>query len=164
MTDDFTLTAGVHIPWRSIEGFFMCVRSFTRLAQVSGPKVGGSVLGTYGVAQAELPNPDVDPHKRMLSIPIKNKSDYKSFFSAHLDTGVKSGDNELVILYEHRKNLLGGRRPCFHVAIYPTGTWNNFFQAVANYQAQEFKWPRPLILYQPSPTNVFPTTKNIFRK
>jgi hypothetical protein len=164
MTDTTELTAGINFPWKYVEGLFMCVRSFTPLTEIVVDKVGASVLGTFGVVNAELPNPDVQSHQRILSLPIKHKSDYKSISRAHIDSGIKSGTNELVILYEHRRNLFGGPKACFHVAIYPTGTWNNFFEAVANYKAQEFEWPRPLILYQPSPTNIFPTTKNIFRK
>ena len=106
----------------------------------------------------------MQPSQRIVSLPIKNKSDYKSISRAHIDSGIKNGTNELIILYEHRRNLLGGLRPCLHVALYPSGTWNKFFDAVANYTSQEFKWTNPLILYQPSSSNVFPSTKNIFRK
>ncbi|HVA97957.1 MAG TPA: hypothetical protein VNG53_03600, partial [Bacteroidia bacterium] len=138
--------------------------SFTPLSQISGDKVGASILGTFGIANAELPNPDVQPSQRIVSLYIKNKSDFKSISRAHTDSGIKNGTNELIILYEHRRNLLGRPKACFHVALYPNGIWNNFFDAVQNYKAQEFKWPQPLILYQPSSTNIFPATKNIFRK
>ena len=164
MTDDAQLMAGINFPWKYVEGLFMCVRSFTPLTQILGDKVGSSVLGTFGVVKAELPNPDVESSQRILSLPIKNKSDYKSISRAHIDSGIKNGTNELVIIYELRRNLLGRPKACFHVALYPTGTWNNFFEAVINYKSQEFKWPQPLILYQPSSTNIFPPTKNIFRK
>jgi hypothetical protein len=158
------LTAGINFPWKYIEGLFMLIRSFTPLTQIVSDKVGTSVLGTFGFATAELPNPDVQPSERIVALPIKNKSDYKSLYRGYLDSGIKSGANEMIILYEHRKSLLGGQMPCFHVALYPTGTWSKFFEAVANYKSQEFKWPQPLILYQPSSTNIFPATKNIFRK
>ena len=164
MAESPELTAGINFPWKNIEGFFMLVRSFTPLTQIVGDKVGTSVLRTFGVVNAELPNPDVQPSQRIVSLPIKNKSDYKSISRAHIDSGIKNGTNELIILYEHRRNLLGGLRPCLHVALYPSGTWNKFFDAVANYTSQEFKWTNPLILYQPSSSNVFPSTKNIFRK
>ena len=164
MTDEAQLMAGINFPWKYIEGLFMCVRSFTPLTQILGDKVGPSVLGTFGVVKAELPNPDVESSQRILSLPIKNKSDYKSISRAYIDSGIKNGTNELVIIYELRRNLLGRPKACFHVALYPTGTWSNFFEAVDNYKSQEFKWPQPLILYQPSSTNIFPPTKNIFRK
>jgi len=164
MAESPELTTGINFPWKYIEGLFMLVRSFTPLTQIVGDKVGTSVLRTFGVVNAELPNPDVQPSQRIVSLPIKNKSDYKSISRAHIDSGIKNGTNELIILYEHRRNLLGGLRPCLHVALYPSGTWNKFFDAVANYTSQEFKWTNPLILYQPSSSNVFPSTKNIFRK
>jgi hypothetical protein len=158
------LTAGINFPWKYIEGLFMLVRSFTPLTQIVFDKVGTSVLGTFGVVNAELPNPDVQPSQRIVALPIKNKSDYKSISRAHIDSGIKNGTNELIIIYEHRRNLLGGPKACFHVALYPSGTWNKFFDAVDNYKAQEFKWTQPLMMYQPSSTNIFPSTKNIFRK
>lgn len=164
MTEETELTAGMNFPWKYIEGLFMCVRSFTPLTQITGEKVGDSVLGTYGFVKAELPNPDVKTSQRTISLPIKNKSDYKSISRAHIDSGIKNGTNELVILYEHRRNLFGRTKACFHVALYPTGTWNKFFDAVADYKSQEFTWIKPLLLYQPSSSNIFPATKNIFRK
>ena len=164
MTDTTELIAGINFPWKYVEGLFMCVRSFTPLTKILVDKVESSVLGTFGFVNAELPNPDVQPSQRILSLPIKNKSDYKSIYRAHIDSGIKNGTNELVIIYEHRRNLIGRPKACFHVALYPAGTWTKFFEAVDNYKSQEFKWPQPLILYQPSNTNIFPTTKNIFRK
>jgi hypothetical protein len=164
MTDIPELTAGINFPWKYAEGLFMCVRSFTPLTKIEGDKVGTSVLGTYGFITAELPNPDIEQLRRILSFPIKNKSDYKSISRANIDSGLKNGANELVVLYEHRRNLLGGWKPCFHVAVFRTGTWNIFYEAVANYKSQEFRWPNPLLLYQPSSNNIFPATKNIFRK
>jgi hypothetical protein len=164
MTNTTQLTAGINFPWKYIAGYFMCVRSFTPLVEILGDKVGSSPLGTFGVVNAELPNPDLELQERILSLPIKHKSDFKSVSRAYIDSGIKNGTNELVILYEHRRNLFGRPKACFHLAIYPTGTWNNFFEAVKNYKAQEFNWPRPLILYQPSTTTIFPKTKNIFSK
>ena len=164
MTNTTQLTAGINFPWKYIEKYFMCVRSFTPLVEILGDKVGHSSLGIFGFVKAELPNPDVELKGRILSLPIKHKSDFKSISRAFLDSGIKDGTNELVILYEHRRNLFGRPKPCFHLAIYPSGTWESFFEAVNNYKVQEFKWPRPLILYQPSNTNIFPTTKNIFSK
>jgi len=164
MAESPELTAGMNFPWKYIEGHFMLVRSFIPLTQIVGDKVGTSVLGAFGIINAELPNPDVQHSQRIVALPIKNKSDYKSLSRAHIDSGIKNGTNELIILYQHRRNLLGGTKPCFHVALYPSGTWSKFFDAVTKYKSQEFKWTQPLILYQPSSSNVFPSTKHIFRK
>lgn len=164
MTNSPQLMAGINFPWKYIAGHFMLVHSFTPLTQIIGNKVRASILGTFGIVNAELPNPDVESQQRILSLPIKHKSDFKSISRAHIDSGIKKGTNELVIIYEYRRNLFGRPKACFHVALYPIGTWNTFFEAVSNYKTHEFKWPRPLILYQPSSTNIFPTSKNIFRK
>ncbi len=164
MTNTTPLTAGINFPWKYIKEFFMCVRSFDPMVEINGDKVGSPTLGIFGIVNAELPNPDVEPQERILSLPIKHQSDYKSLTRAHIDKGVKNGTNELIILYENRRNLIGQPKACFHVSIYPTGTWNSFFEAVTNYKAQEYRWPRPLILYQPSSNNFFPTTENIFSK
>ena len=101
MAESSELTAGINFPWKYIEGLFMLVRSFTPLTQIAGDKVGTSVLGTFGIVNAELPNPDVQASQRIVSLPIKNKSDYKSISRAHIDSGIKNGTNELIILYEH---------------------------------------------------------------
>ena len=117
----------------------------------------------YGTIEAELPNPDVDPGQRIVLLPIEHKSDYKSVYRAHLDRGVESGANELIVLYEYRRGLFGRRKPCIHVACYPAGTWQGFFDAVDKYASSEFRWPQPLFLYSPSPSGPFPaTTKNLF--
>lgn len=163
MENETQLTAGINFDWKYIKFLFMRVNSFIPLARIDVDTVGDSIMGTYGIVTAELPNPDVKPEQRIIKLPILNKSDYKSISRAHTDSGIKNGANELVIIYENRKNLFGGHEASFHVAIYPSGTWNDFYKAVANYKSQEFIWPRPLILYQPSNTNIFPTTKNIFR-
>src|SRR6266536_1546407 len=155
MTETPELTAGINFPWKYIIGYFMCVRSFIPLTKFFGDKVGPSVLGTFGMVYAELPNPDVESQQRIISLPIKHKSDFKSMSKAYIDSGIKNGTNELVLLYEHRRNLFGRPKACFHLAIYPTGTWDTFFEAVANYASQEFKWPRPLIFFQPLASNVF---------
>ena len=98
----------------------------------------------------------------MVNLPIEEKSDYKSIYRAHHDRGVQAGTNELVLLYEHRKGFLGRRKPSFHVAAYPSGTWEGFFDAVSRYAVSEFQWPEALFLYQPSATNAFPANKNLF--
>jgi len=164
MNDASSLIAGVDFPWQNIAGYYMCVRSFTPFADVSGDNVGAPVLNKYGLVYAELPNPDVDEEQRTLCLPIEHKSDYKSFSRAHLDNEIESGINELVVLYEHRKGLFGGKKPCFHIAAFPEGTWETFFEAVDKYSASEFKWPKPLFLFQPSSNIAFPQTTNIFSK
>ena len=156
--------AGVDFPWQNIAGFYLCIRSFAPYASISGDKIGSPMLNTYGVINAELPNPDVDEEQRIISLPIKHKSDFRSLSRAHLDAGVKSGDNELVILYEHRTGLFGGQKACFHVAAFPDGTWQTFYEAVESYSAKEFRWPKPLFLFQPSSTAPFPPSSNLFSK
>ncbi len=97
--------ASKSFPWKYIDGYYLRVRLFTRFAEMEGDSVGSGVLGVYGVINAELPNPDVNPEQRIVSVPIEHKSDYKSVYRAHLDSGVKSGANELVVVYEHRRGL-----------------------------------------------------------
>src|SRR5262249_35039651 len=107
---------------------------------------------------AELPNPDVDSEQRIIRLRIENNSDYKSISRAHLDPGVKFGANELVILCEYQtRGLFGRLKPCIHVAGYPAGTWQGFFDAVNRYASTEFRWPPPLFLYSP-PVRTIPTT------
>ncbi len=152
--------AGRDFRWELIDGLFMRVRKFLPLATLNGDKVSGVLpTGLCGFIYAELPNPDVEPEQRVLAIPIQNKSDYKSISNAHLDRGVKSGANELIILYEHRRGLFGGRKPCIHVAGYPAGTWQTFFDAVDKYASAEFRWPPPHFVYAPTAWRVFPPTK-----
>jgi len=162
MTNSSQLTAGINFPWKNITGYFMQVHSFIPLTQFFGDKVGSPILGKFGIISAELPNPDVDSNQRILSLPVEHQSDFKSISKAYLDSGIKSGVNELILVYEDRRNLFGRPKACFHFAIYPSGTWTIFFEAVSKYATQDFKWPRPLILFQPSATNIFPTSKNIF--
>ena len=131
-------------------------------AKVSGDEIGPAILGAYGLAKAELPNPDAQPDQRIITLPIEDKSDFKSLFRAHLDSNVKEGLTELVVLFENRKGFFGGRKPSFHVAAYPTGTWKGFFDAVANSTPDQFRWPKALFLYQPSSTTVFPASSNIY--
>jgi hypothetical protein len=162
MSDDVTLIAGKSFPWKVISGYFLRVDSLTAFSNIAGDEVGSPILGNYGLVNAELPNPDVELNQRIISLPVEHKSDFKSISRAYNDKGVIDGTNELVLLYEHRKGLFGGRKPCFHIAGYRTGTWESFFEAVENYSASQFKWPTPLFLFQPSSTNVFPLTTNIF--
>jgi hypothetical protein len=161
-------TAGRDFPWEWIAGYYMRVRKFIPLASLEGDTVGPGALGVYGWIHAELPNPEVDAEQRIMSLPIENKSDYKSISNAYLDSGVKSGANELIILYERRRGLFGTRKPGIHVACYPAGTWQGFFDAVDSYASPEFRWPPPLFLYAPIANGPFPTptgglNKNLFR-
>jgi len=154
--------AGRDFRWEWIAGYYMRVRKFLPLAKLNGDNVSGALPdGVCGFIHAELPNPDVEPEKRIVSIPIQNKSDYKSVFRAHLDAGIKSGVNELIIVYQHRRGLFGKRKPCIHVAGYPAGTWQGFFEAVDRYASAEFRWPPPLFLYEPIPNGPFPATKGL---
>jgi hypothetical protein len=159
-----SLVAGKDFQWKHISGFYMCVRSFSQLAEIVGDKVFDPVAKTYGFLYAELPNPDVDQQKRIIKLPIEHKSDYKSIYRANLDKGLKSDINELIVLYEYRRGLFGRLKPCFHVAAFRKGTWQTFFKAVENYATPEFKWPKPLFLFQPSSSIPFPQTKNLFSK
>jgi len=110
----------------------------------------------------ELPNPDISAQRRLITVPIKTKGDYKSICRAQLDSGVRDGSIELVIVYEHRRGFFGGAKPGLHVAAYPAGTWEKFFDAVSHYKSQDFVWPSALFLFQPTSTRVFPARNNIF--
>ena len=162
MNDGSSLIAGKSFPWHEIAGYYLRVQSFTPFAEISGDKVGSPLLGAYGLVLVELPNPDVDSQQRTVTLPIEHRSDYKSVYRAHLDSGIKAGTNELIMVYEHRRGLFGRRKPCFHVAAHRTGTWQRFFDAVSNYTPNEFQWPEALFLYQPSSKAAFRATSNIF--
>jgi len=151
--------AGKHFPWEHITGFYLRLVTFTQFAMISGDTVGSGVLGAYGLAKVEMSNPDVKPNQRVFTLPIEHKSDYKSLCRAHLDSGVSDGTNELILLYENRRGFLSRRQPSLHVTAYPSGTWLRFFAAVEYYRTDDFRWPEPLFLYQPSSTQVFPSTK-----
>ena len=156
------LLAGKNFPWEYITGFYLRLTNFTQLAVVNGDTVGSKTLGAYGLASAELPNPDVEPVQRLVTLPIEHKSDYKSLYRANLDSGVSDGANELIILHENRKGFLGRRQPSLPVAAYPNGTWLSFFEAVDDYRSEDFRWPEPLFLYQPSSSQVFPSKGNLY--
>jgi len=156
------LVAGKSFPWEYITGGCLRVQSFLPFAKIDGENVGPAIGGAYGLVTAELPNPDVSLEQRVFIVPIEHESDYKSVSRAHIDTGVKSGANELVIVYEHRRGWFGGKKACLHVAAFPAGTWKAFFDAVTNYKAQEFRWPNALFLYQPGDIQVFAASANIF--
>jgi hypothetical protein len=154
--------AGTHFPWKQISGFYLRLDSFLAVAEVHGDRVGPAVAGFFGLATVELPNPDVEPEQRLVTLPIEHKSDYKSLVRAQLDHGVRDKTNELVVMYEYRRGILGGKRACLHVAAYSAGTWRSFFDAVDRYSSKDFHWPTALFLYQPNNTRIFPASGNIF--
>lgn len=164
MSHEPQLTADIHFPLKAIANLYMLVGNFTAFANLIGNKITNPLIGVYGVVDVELPNPDVEKSQRVIRINIKNKSDFKSLSRAHLDKGLQQGENELILLYEHRRTLFGGILPGFHLALYPNGTWMEFFKAVDAYKSQEFTWPKPLTCFQPSDLRVFPPTTNIFEK
>ena len=122
------------------------------------------VTGAWAVGLQELPPPDIDVNQRMLRLPIENKSDFKSIVYAELDSGVKEGTNELILLFEDRKGWFGRRKPSLHVAVYPTGTWLKFFEAVTNYNGADYQWPNALGLYQPGDFPAFHASRSLAEK
>jgi hypothetical protein len=162
MSDSSMLIAGKSFPWKFINGFYLRVLSFTPFSSIAGDTVSAPVMGNYAILNAELPNPDVDQQQRVITLPVEHRSDFKSLARAYIDKGVNDGSNELVLLYEHRRSMFGGRKPCFHIAAYKVGTWDGFFEAVSKYSTKDYRWPRPLFLFQPSSSRVFPSTTNIF--
>jgi hypothetical protein len=141
-----TLQAEIDFSWEWIAGHYMRVRKFVPFVKIQGDTVGPRTILGYGYIYAELPAPDVRPEQRVVCLKIQHKSDFKSISNAHLDSGVRSGANELIILYEYRRGLFGTPKPCIHVAGYPAGTWQGFFEAVDRYASGEFRWPPPLFL------------------
>ena len=158
------LKAGRDFPWEYVAGFFLRLESFAPFAQIVGDTVKGLPIGSFGLAVVELPNPDVTPEQRLLELPIEHQSDFKSLSRALLDSGVRDKTNEIILLYEPRRGLFGGKRPCLHVACYPAGTWNEFFDAVKRYASNEFKWSNALFTFRPSSTVTFPSAApNLFQ-
>lgn len=139
------------------------LRRFLPFAELAGSSVkGNKVFGAYGIAIVELANPDVEANRRTITLPVENKSDFKSISFAQLDSGVTDRTNELILLFENKKGIFGSRKPSIHVAAYPTGTWVRFFEAVENYRAEDFQWPDALFLYQPGSLGAFPASRNLF--
>ena len=159
-----SLIAGKDFPWEHITGVYSRLTHFTKIAVINGNAVGSKTLGAYGLAEVELPNPDVELAWRLVTLPIEQKSDYKSLYRAHLDSEVNAGTNELVVVHENKRGFLGGRQPSLHVAAYPNGTWLGFFEAGHNPRSDDFRWHEPLFLYQPSSTQVFPSTRNLYMR
>jgi hypothetical protein len=156
------LIAGRTLPWEHISGYFLRVHDFLTFAKVEGEAVGPPMLGAYGLLKAQVPNPDILPEQRIIALPVENKSDYKSLFRAHLDSNVQAKHVELVVLFENRRGFFGGRKPSFHVAAFPDGTWKRFYESVENYSSDKFQWPTAYFLYQPSALKVFQCTTNLF--
>lgn len=156
--------AGRDFPWDNIGGHVLRLERFLPFATMVGDTVKGVSIGSFGEAVVELPNPDVTPEQRLLELPIEHQSDFKSLYRASLDSGVRAKTNEIVLLYELRRGLFGGKRPCLHVACYPTGTWSGFFDSVSRYASNEYKWPNALFTYRPGNTIVFPSVApNLFQ-
>jgi hypothetical protein len=156
--DDAPMVGSGPLTWKWLHGHYLRFASFLDLGEFGG----GGLLG-FGIVTAELPNLDVEPEQRFIKFIIQDKSDYESLTHAQIDRGARDGTNELLLAYEYRRGLFGGRRPCLHVAAYPAGTWTSFLDAVSKYAAKAFRWPNALFKYQPSNTQVFPATENIFR-
>lgn len=155
-----SIIAGRNCSWHLFDGAFMRLETYMPFDQ--GPGGAKKMMGAWALAVAEVPSPDAEPAQRLCTLPIENKSDYQSLTHAHFDSGIKNGTNELVLLYQHRRGLFGGGKPRFHIAAYPKGTWLQFFDAVANYKSQEFRWPKALFLYRPNSLVVFPGDANCF--
>ena len=157
------LLAGKDFPWEYIHGYYLLFKKLMSFSYVDGHMVKGpKLLNAYGVATVVLPNPDISENERILTLPIENSSDFKSLTYAQIDSGVTDGTNELGVLFENNKGLFGGRKPSFHVAIFPAGTWLNFFDSITNYK--EYQWPAALCLYQPSKLPAFRSSRNIFAR
>ncbi len=154
--------AGKEFPWALVERYYLRLTHLSPFARLEGDRVvGRGVLGAYGLAEVELPNPDVD--QRLVSLPIEHKDDFRAISLLQLDRGVQSGENEVVIVVIRKRGLVS-RKPSFYLAVYPSGTWQAYFQAVAEYKSQEFRWPEPLLLVAPdSHLAPFPSTANILR-
>lgn len=119
--------AGKQFPWEYISGGCLRLDSFLPFSKVNGDTVEPAKLGAFGLVVAELPNPDVSPEQRRITLPIEHVSDYKSLVRAHYDSGVKAKSNELVIVYEPRRGWFGGKKACLHVAAFAAGTWKKFW-------------------------------------
>jgi hypothetical protein len=74
MTYKPDLTAGVHIPWKYVAGLFMRIHSFIPLTEIVGDKAEPSILGTFGLIQAKLPNPEAEPNNESLRYPSNIKA------------------------------------------------------------------------------------------
>jgi len=165
MDSESKLMAGNHFPWEYIQNRPTKVVKLSTFTTYRGDQdISKPVAGIYGFVFVELPSPDATAEERIINLPIENKSDFRSISIAYYDKGVQEGVNEIVLLYEVRRTLFGGKKPCFHIAIYPEGTWQKFFDKVDEYKVDEFVWPKPLILFQPGNKSAFPITKNIFKK
>lgn len=154
--------AGRDFPWENISGFCLRFVRLVPLTDLKGDTVGPLILDAYGMATMELPNPDLAPHQRLITVPIQAKADFKSIYRAQLDGGVREGSTELVVVYEHRRGFFGGPKPGLHIAAYPIGTWKKFFEAVSNFKSQDFVWSPAIFLYQPTATRAFPAKNNLF--
>ena len=157
---EFELIAGKDFPWNYIERYFMLMHGLNQFAVVQGEDPGRPVMGAYGLVRVELPNPDVDENQRRMLLPVEHGDDYLVLSRMLFDKTYQAGDSELVVLYLRKRNLLGRPRPSVHAALYPSGTWQSFFDAVENYRPNDFTWPPPLLQYEASGPDVFPESNN----
>lgn len=51
------LVAGKSFPWEYIAGFYLRLTTFTPLAEIDGDTVRSGLMGAYGLANVELPEP-----------------------------------------------------------------------------------------------------------
>jgi len=155
--------AGRDLPWEYIAGYYLLLHEFRAFASLGGDTLHRLPFGILGLAVVELPNPDVSSEQRLLGLPIEDESDFKSLYRAFIDAGVRDGSNELVLVYERRRGLFGGKRASIHVGCFRAGTWTKFFEAVTQYAPQSFRWPGALFKYQPSSNAVFRSKNNLFQ-
>jgi hypothetical protein len=72
---------------------------------------------------------------------IQHKSDYESILNAHLDRGVKSGANELIILYEHTaEDCLARTSPAFTWRVILRTHGKASLTLLTGMRAAEFRW------------------------
>lgn len=156
------LIVGKQFPRKYVQDYYLLVHHLTQFAEVEGDKVDRAVAGAYGLLEVELPNPDVDEKTRRLLLPIENKKDYLALSRMILiDRRVVAGDNEVVVLCHPSRGVLGRPKPSIYAAMYERGVWRRFYEAVDAYSAQEYRWPKPLVLYKPGDLPVFPQPSNI---
>src|SRR5262249_1465041 len=63
--------AGKQFPWEYISGGCLRLDSFLPFSKVDGDSVEPAKLGAFGLVIAELPNPDVSPEQRRITLPIE---------------------------------------------------------------------------------------------
>ena len=156
--------AGKSFPWKYIDGYYLRVRLFTRFAEMEGDSVGSGVLGVYGVINAELPNPDVNPEQRIVSVLIEHRATTSPCTGRILILASSQEPMSWSLCTSTGEAYFGRRKPSIYVACYPAGTWQGFSNAVEKYASAEFRWPEPFFLYAPSPNAPFPPLRKVLQK